>query len=227
MQVKFRAVGFLVCLVILNVVTAAINTDMFEKIFQKNHNFGYITVVSGLPRSGTSMMMRMLESGGMNILSDGQREADSDNPKGYYEFERVKQLDSGDKIWVKDAQGKAVKVIATLVEHLPKNYRYRLIFMSRDIEEIVASQYKMLENRSEVTHLDDDEIGHVLEKHRAQIKFWLVQQPNFQILEVNYNQLLREPLPEVAKLNHFLKGRLDESAMKNVVDINLYRNRKA
>ena len=89
-----------------------------------------VTIVSGLPRSGTSMMMKMLEAGGIELLIDRVRVADADNPKGYYEFERVKQIET-DQAWLPEAQGKAVKMISALLRHLPADCRYRIIFMER------------------------------------------------------------------------------------------------
>ena len=107
-----------------------------------------ITIVSGLPRSGTSMMMKMLEAGGMELLTDEIRTADADNPKGYYEFERVKQIEL-DAEWLEDSRGKAVKMIAALLKHLPPDYDYEIIFMRRDIREVLASQRRMLVHRGE------------------------------------------------------------------------------
>ena len=108
-----------------------------------------IVVVSGLPRSGTSMMMKMLEAGGIPPVTDELRTADDDNPKGYYEFERVKQMDKGDTAWVADAQGKVVKVISALLKHLPSSHNYQVIFLRRHMSEILASQRKMLIRRGE------------------------------------------------------------------------------
>jgi hypothetical protein len=105
----------------------------------------YIVVVSGLPRSGTSMMMKMLQAGGIGIMTDNLRVADENNPKGYYEFERVKQLDKGDNAWVAEAQGKVIKVISYLLEFLPADFHYKVIFMRREMAEILASQRHMLE----------------------------------------------------------------------------------
>jgi hypothetical protein len=97
-----------------------------------------IIVVSGLPRSGTSLMMQMLEAGGQTVLVDHVRKADSDNPEGYYEYEAVKDLSKGETVWLAEAQGKAVKVISALLEFLPVEYTYRVIFMRRRIPEILA-----------------------------------------------------------------------------------------
>ena len=111
-----------------------------------------VVVVSGLPRSGTSMIMQLLESGGVPILTDGQREADEDNPRGYYELDVVKHLKT-EKQWVASAGGMAVKVIAQLLVHLPPQFKYKIVFVQRELDEILASQEKMLQ-RSQRTGAD-------------------------------------------------------------------------
>jgi len=184
-----------------------------------------IVVVSGLPRSGTSMMMKMLEAGGLPPVVDGLRQPDTDNPEGYYEHERVKQLDKGDSDWVAEAQGKTVKVISALVEFLPPGYQYRLIFMNRRMDEVLRSQRKMLERRGEQSDVSDDKLAELMAKHVRKVKAWVVVQPNFRLLDLDYNQMLADPLPYVRKVNGFLGGFLDESAMEAVVNPNLYRNR--
>ena len=184
-----------------------------------------IVVVSGLPRSGTSMMMKMLEAGGLPPVVDGLRQPDTDNPEGYYEHERVKRLDKGDSDWVAEAQGKTVKVISALVEFLPPGYQYRLIFMNRRMDEVLRSQRKMLERRGEQSDVSDDKLAELMAKHVRKVKAWVVVQPNFRLLDVDYNQMLADPLPYVRKVNGFLGGFLDESAMEAVVNPDLYRNR--
>ncbi len=158
-----------------------------------------VVVVSGLPRSGTSMMMKMLEAGGLEIVQDRVRTADEDNPKGYYEFERVKQLDQGDTAWVADAQGRAVKVISALVQHLPGDYRYSVILMQRDMQEILASQRKMLVNREEETQASDEEMARLFDAHLRNTTAWLTTQANVQVLEINFNELLANPRPRSTK----------------------------
>ncbi len=186
----------------------------------------FVTVVSGVPRSGTSMMMRMLAAGGMAVLTDQLRQADPDNPEGYYEFERVKQLEKGDQAWVAGAEGKAVKVISALLEQLPPAYQYRVIFMERDLQEVLASQRKMLVRRGEdPDRIDEAAIGQLLTTHIAHVKSWLVRQPNFQLLTIDYNQMLNAPQQFVTQINHFLSDRLDGAAMATVIDPTLYRNR--
>lgn len=185
-----------------------------------------VVVVSGLPRSGTSMMMKMLEAGGLPVLSDFRRTADDDNPEGYYEFERVKALDKGDTAWVGQAHGKVVKVISALLEHLPPGHVYRVIFMHRRIEEVLASQQKMITRRGEAnSKISDADMQEIFGKHVAKTTSWLEQQPNFRVLDVNYNELLLDPQPYVQAINGFLEGKLDEAAMMAVVNPELYRNR--
>lgn len=186
-----------------------------------------VTVVSGLPRSGTSMMMKMLEAGGIPPIIDNLREADSDNPKGYYEFERVKQMDKGDITWVADAEGKVVKVISQLLKHLPEGHEYRIIFMRRNMDEILASQKKMLVNRGEDPNkASDEEISTLFEKHLQSVMSWIRVQPNVQALYVHYKDMLDNPVPHVEQIDRFLEHELDAEAMVSVVDPTLYRNRK-
>lgn len=186
-----------------------------------------IVVVSGLPRSGTSMMMKMLEAGGIPPLTDKQRTADADNPKGYYEFERVKQLDKGDNDWLPLAEGKVVKVISALLKHLPDSYRYKVIFMERHMPEILASQRKMLVRRQEeADKVDDEQMAALFQKHVSEIKEWLSTQPNFELLSIYYSDVLQDGWPRIQAVNQFVGGHLDEEAMANVIDPNLYRNRQ-
>lgn len=185
-----------------------------------------IIIVSGLPRSGTSMMMKMLDAGGIPPLTDEIRTADTDNPRGYYEFERVKKLDKGDTAWLVEAQGKAVKVISMLLKHLPPDYTYRVIFMQRHLEETLASQKRMLNHRDKPTEtVSDEELKTLFQKHLQQIEAWLTSQPNLRVLYVNYNALLADPTEHVQQLNRFLGGQLDEEKMIAVIDPKLYRQR--
>ena len=185
-----------------------------------------VIVVSGLPRSGTSLMMNMLRAGGVPIVTDEQRTADDDNPKGYFELERVKQLNKGDVAWVEGSQGKAVKVISALLEHLPPDQHYKVIFMHRQLPEVLASQRKMLERRGEPTDkVSDEEMARLFNKHLDKVFAWLRAQPNFEVLEVDYNQMIADPTTYIHSVNRFLDNRLDEDKMAAVVDPNLYRNR--
>ncbi len=186
-----------------------------------------VIVVSGLPRSGTSMMMKMLEAGGLKILTDNLREADANNPKGYYEFERVKQMKDGDLAWLPDAVGKVVKIVTGLITYLPSDYNYKVIFMKRDLSEVLSSQKKMLGRLGkEEDNIPDDKMARVYEEHLKQVKGWLVRQPNIDLLYVNYNEMIADPRNSLNKVNEFLGSSMDVSVMAGVVDKELYRERK-
>jgi hypothetical protein len=190
-------------------------------------NSPLITIVSGLPRSGTSMMMKMLEAGGIPPLTDRLRTADEDNPKGYYEFERVKKLPEGDTDWLPDAAGKSVKVIAALLQYLPPNYEYSVILMRRAMDEILSSQRQMLIRRGEdPDKIDDAVIARLFEKHMNQVEAWIATQTNIRSLDVSYNEMLKNPSGYIDKINLFLGGQLDTARMAEVVDPALYRQRQ-
>jgi len=184
-----------------------------------------IIIVSGLPRSGTSMMMKMLEAGGLTALTDNIRTADADNPKGYYEFERVKQLKE-DKAWLEDSRGKVIKVISELLKHLPPDYRYKVIFMRRNMEEILASQKQMLVRRGKPTDaISDEKMAALFNKHLAQVETWLGEQSNIDALYISYNEIMQEPAKHAVMVNQFLGDTLDANAMAQVVDQALHRQR--
>ncbi len=186
-----------------------------------------VIVVSGLPRSGTSMMMKMLEAGGQVILTDNLREADGNNPKGYYEFERVKQMKDGDLAWLPDAVGKVVKIVTGLIAYLPSDYNYKVIFMRRDLKEVLSSQKKMLGRLGKGDdNIPDDKMAKTYEEHLKQVKGWLVRQPNIEVLYVDYNTMVSDPLESLQKVNALLGGGMDVQKMASVVDQELYRERK-
>jgi len=185
-----------------------------------------LLIVSGLPRSGTSLMMKMLEAAGIDVLTDRVRSADSDNPEGYYEFERVKKLPLGDIEWLDNASDKSVKVISALLEYLPSTYDYKIIFMQRDLQEILASQQKMIENRGHTANIAPNNVmEQAMQKHLASIEKWLSAQSNIKKIDVNYNQLLKNPESLIADISHFLDRKLDTSQMLKVIRPDLYRNR--
>ena len=186
-----------------------------------------IIIVSGLPRSGTSMMMQMLETGGLEILTDNIRTADQDNPKGYYEFEVVKKLAKDEnKEWLNGAKGKVVKVISQLLKDLPQEHNYRVIFMHRKMEEILFSQKQMLIRRGAPTDsISNEELAKLFQKHLDQVESWLKKQPNFDVLYISYNEVLKDPEEFVDRVNKFLRGHLDVDSMKSVVDKSLHRQR--
>jgi hypothetical protein len=173
------------------------------------------------------MMMKMLEAGGIPVLIDHIREPNTDNPKGYYEFERVKKLPQGDIAWLDGASGKAVKVISQLVMHLPDTHTFRVIMMRRDISEILASQTKMLEHRGEKTGtLGNGQMAALFGKHLHKVYAWMDGQPNLTYIDVDYNQALSDPLPVSESVNEFLGDILDAEQMAAVIDPSLYRNRR-
>jgi sulfotransferase family protein len=191
----------------------------------RTHEKEPIIIVSGLPRSGTSMMMKMLAEGGLPILTDEVRQPDDDNPNGYYELEVVRQLKEGDIQWLKHADGKAVKVVSTWLEYLPQVYSYKVIFMERELQEILASQKKMLDHRGEEPKADDKDLEQLFRKHLTAIKPWLVRQPNFDALYVNYNSLIDQPESICNRITEFLSIPLNEIKMLSVPSTKLYRNR--
>ena len=185
-----------------------------------------ITVVSGLPRSGTSMMMKMLEAGGLQTLTDDIREADEDNLKGYYEDERVKVLHE-DNAWIGEAEGKVVKVISYQLKHLPEGHEYSIIFMERKISEVLASQKKMMIRRGEPSDdVPDGLMTGIFQKHLDETYAWLPTQPNMRALYISYNDSLQDPAPTVDLVNRFLGGEMNTEKMMTVVDPSLYRQRK-
>lgn len=185
-----------------------------------------IIVVSGLPRSGTSMMMQMLSAGGLDILTDGQRTADEDNPKGYYELERVKDLQKNDVVWLQDAQGKVVKIISSLLKHLPENYHFRVIFMERDVDEVIASQHQMILHRGEQANPEmNAKIRLLYLRHLKDIRIWLNEKSNFSAFYISYKDVLNKPIESASLICRFLGFSLDEKKMVGVVDNRLYRQR--
>ncbi len=184
-----------------------------------------IIVVSGLPRSGTSMMMSMLVAGGIPAMTDSIRTADEDNPKGYFELEKVKGL-AKDNGWLAEAGGRAVKIISALLKHLPAEYSYKVIFMRREMSEVLASQRQMLIRRGEPTDaVSDERMAEMFRKHLAEVESWLAKQPNIEVIYTDYNQMLGAPAAPIETINRFLGGQLDAAAMSAVVDKTLHRQR--
>lgn len=171
------------------------------------------------------MMMKMLAEGGLEVVSDALRTADDDNPNGYFEFEPVKQLSEGQAQWLAEAGGKVVKIISSLLEYLPRAYHYKIIFMERELQEVLASQQKMLRNRQEQSAVDDAEMRAQFEQHLAAIKYWLARQPNMDVMYVSYNAMLADPRAYVARIAEFVGLPLDAGKMLAVPSPSLYRNR--
>ncbi len=186
-----------------------------------------ITVVSGLPRSGTSLMMQMLTAGGLPPLADAQRAPDDSNPRGYFELEAVKRLKT-DRSWLPDARGKAVKIIHLLLGDLAgeQENEFRVVMMRRPIGEVVASQRAMLARQGKAgAAIGDAQLGKMFVDQLERVERQLAANPRFRVHRVQYPELVTNPAAEAAKINAFLGGALDEAAMAAAVDPALYRER--
>jgi hypothetical protein len=197
-----------------------------RKLFQKNRGEP-IVVVSGLPRSGTSMMMRMLEVGGFPILADHERSPDIDNPKGYFELERIKDLErEADKSYLRDGRGKAVKAISFLIKDLPDENDYRVIFMRRDLDEVLESQDKMIARLDQGdTAADREAMKEAYRNDIVRTRLLCRNRRNFELIEVHYKAAIDDPATASRAVSEFLGGGLDETAMCAAIDASLYRNR--
>ncbi len=184
-----------------------------------------ITIVSGLPRSGTSLMMQMLAAGGMHVLSDGERKADTDNPRGYLEWERIKQLPK-DPASIAEAEGKVVKVISQLLLSIPNGHEYRVIFMQRPMPEILKSQEEMLRRRGTFeAGGGTSAIEEAFQRHLIEVQKFLAAKTYVQVLRMHYHRVLREPRAVAEAVAEFLQMPLNLDAMVQQVDATLYRNR--
>ena len=184
-----------------------------------------ITIVSGLPRSGTSLMMQMLVAGGMTALSDGEREADTDNPRGYLEWERIKTLPN-DPACIAEGEGKVVKVISKLLLSLPAGHEYRIIFMQRPLPEVLASQDQMLRRRGTFKQGANPAITAAFEKHLREVYAWMDARPYVKAMRLPYHDVLKQPKEISQKLIEFLEHPLNIDAMVQQIDSSLYRNRQ-
>jgi len=186
-----------------------------------------VVIVSGLPRSGTSMLMRMLDRGGVPIMTDAERGADIDNPNGYFEYERVKHLEKeNDKSYLREARGKALKVISFLIKDLPDDNDYRVIFMRRDLDEVITSQDKMIDRLgTQDTSADREAMKEAYRNDIVRTRLLCRNRPNFELIEVHYKQTIEDAAATARQVNAFLGGGLDEAAMRDGVDASLYRNK--
>ena len=185
-----------------------------------------IVVVSGLPRSGTSMVMRMLAAGGIPAVSDGERAADEDNPLGYFELEQVKALGGEQEPrWLAAAHGRAVKVISFLLDKLPPGRDYRVVFLHRNLAEVLASQKKMLARRGETSTTSDERMTELFEEHLGKVRRLLREDPRFEALEVPYAEVIADPGTQAERIARFVGLPVDVGRMAAAVDPSLYRNR--
>jgi hypothetical protein len=187
-------------------------------------NDSEIIIVSGLPRSGTSLMMQMLTAGGIEIVTDAVRTADCDNPRGYLEFERVKKI-KHDSSWLPETRNKAFKMVSQLLYDLPPSERYRVIFMERNLDEVLVSQGKMLERLGRAA-APREQMRVAFQTHLHRLDSWLSQQPHMRVLRIKYSALVEEPVLEAQRVCEFLERIMDLDAMVSAVDPALYRNRR-
>ena len=187
-------------------------------------------LVSGLPRSGTSLMMQLLEAGGLPAMTDGERVADIDNPRGYYEWEAIKQIGKKPELLDEPAvEGKAIKCISALLPHLPPKHNYKVVFMTRPIEEVIESQQKMTTRLgTKGAELDPEQLQRGMHAHREEIRKWMQNAPHMEFIEVDYPTLVRDPQSEVGRLVEFLGAeRLPVvENLATVIDPLLYRRKK-
>ncbi len=205
---------------------SAVDTKEDEQTTEGGHSTPWITIVSGLPRSGTSMMMRMLEAGGIPALTDELRTPDDDNPNGYYEFEDVKSIEDY-STWIDRAPGHSVKMVYSLLKHLPTDREYRVLFMRRNVDEILQSQKKMLERKGITTDIPDATMKALFERELRQFYSWIPTQSHLKLVNISYNDLLSNPEGTIDQINRHFDETLDTEAMVQLVDPNLYRNRAA
>jgi len=201
----------------------AASADIPETVPQEVLDGLNVVIVSGLPRSGTSMMMQMLTAGGLTAFTDGAREADESNPKGYYEHERVKAL-AKDSSWLPEADNLVVKMVAPLLRYLPAGPAYRIVFMERDIEEILQSQSTMLA-RDGRSSADREVLRRAYERQVAGAKAWIEHSKKANAVSIPYPNVLSSPSAVAANVNTFLGGTLSEAEMAGVVDPSLHRER--
>ena len=184
-----------------------------------------ITVVSGLPRSGTSLMMQMLAAGGMDLLADVGRRADDNNPRGYYEYEKVKMLGK-DRSWLRLAEGKAVKIITQLLPNLLPGHEYAVIYMVRPVEEVLKSQAAMLDKLGKQgAVLSPEVLATAYARQVKRIQNWFTRNPKIKVQYVLYQEVLSNPGEQASAVNDFLKTALNTDAMAAVVDTSLWRQR--
>jgi hypothetical protein len=180
-----------------------------------------IVIVSGLPRSGTSLMMQMLNKGGLDVLTDDNRKSDTSNPKGYFEYDPVMSIHKDNK-WLNLAQNKSVKIVAPLLKFLDPKYRYKVIFMNRDLYEVVKSQQKMIGKDPETLPTG---LFESYKKHLNQVEGWKDREPGVELIYLEYNDLLNNTNEAISKVKSFIGMEMDSEAMANCVDKSLYRNK--
>jgi len=183
-----------------------------------------VIIASGLPRSGTSMAMALLQAAGIELVTDGVREADEDNLGGYFEYEAVKGIRS-DISWVYAARGKGVKVISPSLYYLPHDLLYRVVFMRRDIGEICASQEQMLKRSGRELQGERQQVAQLMQRHLVDVEAWLAQHTHMDVLFMEYGKVVEDPLSACRMLVDFLSLSADPKDMVGSVKAGYYRQR--
>ncbi|MBT8274231.1 MAG: alkaline phosphatase family protein [Bacteroidia bacterium] len=204
-----------------NVIEKIIEPSKFKDKSTTKYRDNQIVVVSGLPRSGTSLMMQMLDKGGVKGLTDNKRKADQSNPKGYYEYDAVMSIHKNNT-WLKEAQNKSVKIVAPLLKFLDPKYRYKIIFMNRDLTEIVKSQQKMINKDPNAL---PTKLFESYSKHLKQVESWKDTIPGVELIYINYPDVLTNTETILNKIEAFIGKELDKEAMESCVDRSLYRTK--
>jgi Sulfotransferase domain len=184
-----------------------------------------ITIVSGLPRTGTSLMMQMLAAGGMTLLTDSERKPDEDNPRGYCEWEPAKLLPKQPER-IDEAEGKAVKIISQLLMSIPEKRDYKVLFMQRSLAEVLVSQDEMLRRRGSANFVEHEFMAGAFEKHLEQVNAWLKRRPEIPVCFLRYKNVVQDPLGSAQSVRDFLSLDLNVEAMAQQADVSLYRNRR-
>ncbi|NUM51414.1 MAG: alkaline phosphatase family protein [Flavobacteriales bacterium] len=200
---------------------------LIEKHQKEKEKFyeGEIIIVSGLPRSGTSMLMQMLQQTELEIFTDNERQADENNPKGYLEHEAVKRL-ARDKAWLPLANGKVVKIISHLLVHLPSRFKYKIIFIHRNLNEILSSQHKMLVREGKIKEGEFRAgLQMAYKENLKRIAMWESSNSNVEMLHLKYAEIIENTEVEALKIKTFLKIKTDTKKMAEVVEKKLYRNK--
>ncbi len=181
-------------------------------------------MVSGLPRSGTSMMMQMIVAGGVPALTDEKRPCDEDNPRGYFEFEPAKRT-RDDASWLQHAPGRVVKLVHLLLLSLPAGYTYRVVMMRRDLEEVLRSQAVMLERQGKKgAAVSSDILARTYKQQLEGVEQMVAKRPDITMIDVDYADVIASPRAQAERVSVFLGG-LDVDAMVDAVDTTLYRQR--
>jgi LPS sulfotransferase NodH len=183
-----------------------------------------VIIVSGLPRSGTSLLMQMLAATGLTPMTDEQRAPDESNPKGYYEMEKVKKLGE-DASWLEQCRGRVVKIVSPLLKNVPAGLPGKVLFMRRRMEEILASQRAMMQRMGTSHQVNDAEMAAYFTKHLQDMEQWLAENDHLDVRYLTFHEVVADPAAAARRINEFLGGGLDEAAMAGAVDNKLYRER--